>query len=175
MSSLIKFFQSALSLVLRTLGLATTAPAAPTPPSVVDYYDPRTRGGSFLNKSGSGGEPLNVIISGRSTPEVLTPSGFLNFARACGMTYRQDGPDANSGALFLAVSQEEDLAEHHNIVPDGYNIGRDKFVKAAVGTTSYFGITYETSLQDLAGFLTPGDQGVNHGELNSTNEHWSGR
>ncbi|GLB37420.1 hypothetical protein LshimejAT787_0404710 [Lyophyllum shimeji] len=143
----------------------------------VDFYDPRTRGGALLNKSGSGGEPLNVIISGGSTPGVLTSTGFLDYARAVGMsreclglhkgdkqpanlgdgngwvderevlrqhyhipilgtcletlvggnhlrTYRQDGPDANSGALFLAVSQEEDLSEHHDIIPNGYNIGR---------------------------------------------------
>ncbi|KAG5342667.1 hypothetical protein C0989_010635 [Termitomyces sp. Mn162] len=177
MSSLIKFFQSVLSHLLRSLGLAKPAPAAPVPPTAVDYYDPRIRGGSFLNRSGSGGEPLNVIISGRSSPEVLTSSGFLNFARACGMSneclglhmgvpepanlgdgkgwvaerevlrqhyqlpflgtciesliggnhfrvYPQDGPDANSGALFLAVSQEEDATQNHNIVPDGYNVGR---------------------------------------------------
>lgn len=30
------------------------------------------------------GEPLNVIISGLSSPEVLTDAGFLNFSRAIG-------------------------------------------------------------------------------------------
>ncbi|KAG6873442.1 hypothetical protein C0995_015531 [Termitomyces sp. Mi166 len=80
-----KFFRSAFSRLLRFLGLVKAAPAVPAAPTAVDYYDPRTQDGSFLNRSGSGGEPLNVIISGRSTPEVLTPSGFLNFARACGM------------------------------------------------------------------------------------------
>jgi hypothetical protein len=33
---------------------------------------------------GDAGEPLNVIISGLSSPEVLTDAGFLNFARALG-------------------------------------------------------------------------------------------
>ncbi|KAG6831765.1 hypothetical protein H0H92_007917 [Tricholoma furcatifolium] len=251
MASLFNFLHLVFSRILRALGLAShsQAPALP-PPSSVDYYDPTLRGGSFLNKSGTGGEPLNVIISGRSDPNILTPSGFLNYARACGMsneclglhqgvpepanlgdghgwlgerviicnqtqsfstklsqsqevlrehyqlpfigtcieslvggnhlrcvpfdaaffvinawnsTYCQNGPDANSGALFLAVSQEEDLAEHHNIVPDGYNIGRDKFVKAAVGTRSYCGVTYETTVKDLPGSLVAGAQGVNHG------------
>ncbi|KAF8070459.1 hypothetical protein FPV67DRAFT_1668312 [Lyophyllum atratum] len=184
--------------------------------SPVDFYDPRIRGGSQLNKSGSGGEPLNVIISGRSTAKVLTPSGFLNYARAIGMskeclglhkgdrqpanlgdghgwiderevlrqhfyipilgtcleslmggnhlrTYRQDGPDANSGALFLAVSQERDLSYHHGIIPDGYNIGRDRFVNTAVGKRSYLGTTYETTVQDVIGLLGQGSEGVNHG------------
>ncbi|KAI0958720.1 hypothetical protein AcV7_004453 [Taiwanofungus camphoratus] len=36
----------------------------------------------------------------------------------------QNGSDADSGALFLAVSKEEPLTEEHDIVPDGYNIGR---------------------------------------------------
>ena len=38
--------------------------------------------------------------------------------------FRQNGPTADSGALFLAVSQEEDVFEGHTIVPDGYDIGR---------------------------------------------------
>lgn len=38
--------------------------------------------------------------------------------------YRQNGPLANSGALFLASSKEMSIAKHHMIVPDGYNINR---------------------------------------------------
>lgn len=38
--------------------------------------------------------------------------------------FRQDGPNANTDALFLAVSQEKDLKEHHTVDDDGYNKGR---------------------------------------------------
>ncbi|KDR75129.1 hypothetical protein GALMADRAFT_34737, partial [Galerina marginata CBS 339.88] len=182
----------------------------------VDFFDPSKGGGSQLNQSGDGGEPLNVIISGKSSPEVLTSDGFLNYARAIGFTkecfglhsgaaqlanlgdghgllgerevlreyfgipvlgsclesltggdhlrtYRQDGPTANSGALFLAVSQEEDLEDHHTIAPNGYNIGRDNFVKKAVGKKQFLLKTYTTTVQDVTGLLPAGSAGVNHG------------
>jgi hypothetical protein len=77
--------------------------------------------------------------------------------------YRQNGPTANSSALFLAVSQEEDLGEHHNIVANGYDFGRDAFVARAVGTTSFGGTTYWTTARYMAGLLAPGSVGVNHG------------
>ncbi|KAF9462426.1 hypothetical protein BDZ94DRAFT_728028 [Collybia nuda] len=195
---------------------AISAPATGVTKRGVDFYDPRDRGGSQLNHSADAGEPLNVIISGLSSPEVLTPAGFLNYARAIGLsrecfgqhsggkqqanlgdghgwvderevlrehfnvpvlgtcfesllggnhlrTFRQDGPDANSGALFLAVSQEEDLSKHHMIVPDGYNIGRDRLVASAVGTKKFLTKTYETTVRDITGLLQPGSEGVNHG------------
>jgi hypothetical protein len=80
------------------------------PSPQVDYYSPLVGGGSMLDSMldsageyikkrafnnaelihedlagpGDVGEPLNVIISGLSSPEVLTDAGFLNFARAIG-------------------------------------------------------------------------------------------
>ncbi|KAJ4001930.1 hypothetical protein F5050DRAFT_1559717 [Lentinula boryana] len=77
--------------------------------------------------------------------------------------YIQNGPEGNSGALFLAVSKEEDAAEGHTIVPDGYDIGRDELSAAAIGTTSFGGVTYSTAAQNLTGLLPPGSAGVNHG------------
>ncbi|KAJ7161049.1 hypothetical protein C8R46DRAFT_1353713 [Mycena filopes] len=94
--------------------------------------------------------------------------------------YRQNGTAANSGALFLAVSQEEvwgaasksichnvdsvrDLWDGHTIIPDGYNAGRDKLVANAVGETSHEDVTYFTVAQNLTGLLAPGSEGVNHG------------
>ncbi|KAF7297338.1 hypothetical protein MIND_00967200 [Mycena indigotica] len=54
----------------------------------VAYYDPKVNGGSMLDNAGSGGgEPLNVIISGHSSPEVLTDDGFLNYAQAIGFSF----------------------------------------------------------------------------------------
>ncbi|KAJ7730262.1 hypothetical protein DFH07DRAFT_969257 [Mycena maculata] len=77
--------------------------------------------------------------------------------------FRQNGTEANSGALFLAVSQEEDVFEGHTIIPDGYNTGRDLLVAAAIGLTSHEDVTYSTVAQNLTGLLAPGSVGVNHG------------
>jgi len=163
------------------------------------------------------GEPLNVIISGLSSPAVLTDSGIVNFAQAIGFSteclgihlggpqsanlgdgngsvnqtmelrqdfgnaalgtcleslnggnhfrvFRQNGTSADTGALFLAVSMEEDLAENHTIAPDGYDIGRNLFVSSATtGTTNHNGVNYSTIAQNITGLLPVGSAGVNHG------------
>ncbi|KAJ7854731.1 hypothetical protein B0H14DRAFT_756633 [Mycena olivaceomarginata] len=183
----------------------------------VAFYDPNLTGGFMLNNAGSGGgEPLNVIISGLSSPEVLTDAGLLHYAQAIGFSFeclgihlgdpqsanlgdgngwvnqtielrqdfgdddigtcleslvggnhfrvfRQNGTLANSGALFLAVSQEEDVWDGHTIIPDGYNAGRDKLVAAAVGLTYHERTTYSTVARNLTGLLPAGSTGVNHG------------
>ncbi|KAF9527283.1 hypothetical protein CPB83DRAFT_815609 [Crepidotus variabilis] len=213
-----------LSLLASIIAIASSVSAAPLAENVVDlggraivdFYDPRSRGGSLLDQSAGLGEPLNVIISGKSSPEVLTKDGFNDFAEAIGFSeecfgihkgdpqlsdlgdghgplgemevlrenfgnpvfgtcfetleggnhlrvWQQNGPDANSGALFLAVSQEEDLGESHTISPDGYNVGRDKFVAAAVGTHRYLFTTYTTTAEKVPGLLNPGTDGINHG------------
>jgi len=161
------------------------------------------------------GEPLNVIISGLSSPAVLTDAGFLNFARAIDFSteclgihlggpqsanlgdgngyvnqtvelredfgdsdlgtclesliggnhlrvFRQNGSEADSGALFLAVSKEENAAEDHNIVTNGYDIGRDALAASAVGSTSFDGVSYSTTAQNMTGLLPAGTAGVNH-------------
>ncbi|KAJ3802411.1 hypothetical protein GGU11DRAFT_740699 [Lentinula aff. detonsa] len=185
--------------------------------SSVDFYSPLLGGGSMLDDAGDGfGEPLNVIISGLSSPQVLTEDGIINFAKAIGFSeeclgihlgapqsanlgdgngwvnqtielrqdygnseigtcletliggnhfrvFKQDGTDAPSGAVFLAVSQEEDLEESHTIIPDGYNIGRDKLVSLAAGTTHFDGVTYSTIARNITGLLAAGSVGVNHG------------
>ncbi|KAF9047281.1 hypothetical protein BJ165DRAFT_1581261 [Panaeolus papilionaceus] len=181
------------------------------------FFNPADGGGSMLDNAGSGGgEPLNVIISGLSSPAVLTDSGILNFARAIGFSteclgihlgdpqsanlgdgngfvnqttelrqdfgdpnlgtclesaiggnhfriYRQNGPSANSGALFLAVSKEEDAAQSHTIVPDGYDIGRNLLVSSAVGATVFNDVNYMTVAQNISGLLPVGSAGINHG------------
>jgi hypothetical protein len=185
--------------------------------SSVDFFSPLIAGGSMLDNAGDGfGEPLNVIISGLSSPQVLTLDGFINFAVAIGFSeecldlhlgapqsanlgdgngwvnqtielrqdygsseigtcletliggnhmrvFIQNGTEANSGALFLAVSQEEDLEEGHDIIPDGYNIGRDKLAALANGTTHHDGVTYSTTVRNMTGLLAAGSIGVNHG------------
>ncbi|KAL5506945.1 hypothetical protein ACEPAH_6401 [Sanghuangporus vaninii] len=183
----------------------------------VAYVDPATGGGSMLDSTGNGlGEPMNVIISGLSSADVLTDSGFLNFARSLGFSneclnihlgdpqsanlgdgngsvnqtielrqdfgnselgtclesltggnhlrmFRQNGSIADSGALFLAVSQEEDVFEGHTISPDGYDKGRDALVSTATSSqTSFHGVTYSSTSEDLTGLLPTGTAGVNH-------------
>ena len=48
-------------------------------------------------------------------------------------------------------------------MPDGYNIGRNALVAAAVGITSYGVVTYSTTAQNVTGLLPAGATGVNHG------------
>jgi len=170
----------------------------------------------MLDSSAGLGEPLNVIVSGLSSPAVLTDSGFLNWARSIGFSteclglhvgdpqtanlgdgrgsqneikvirqdfrnpilgtclesaiggnhfryWRQNGTEANSGALFLAVSHEENASEGHNIEPDGYDKGRDELVSNAVGTTDFAGVHYSTTSESVTGLLQPGSTGINHG------------
>ncbi|RDB25383.1 hypothetical protein Hypma_008099 [Hypsizygus marmoreus] len=177
----------------------------------VDFFDPAVGGGSMLDNAGAGGgEPLNVIISGLSSADVLSDTGIVNYARAIGFStecfgvhlgdpqsanlgdgngfvnqtielrqdfgdpdvgtcleslvggnhfrvYRQNGPTANSGALFLARSQS------HTIAPNGYNVGRDRLSSSAIGTKSFGSVTYTTVGKNLTGLLLPGATGVNHG------------
>ncbi|CDO73599.1 hypothetical protein BN946_scf185014.g69 [Trametes cinnabarina] len=182
----------------------------------VDFFDPAQGGGSMFDNATFGGEPLNVIISGQSDPEVLTDDGIANFAKAIGFSkeclgfhlgapqtanlgdgngsvnqtiefrqdfgndvlgtcleslvggnhfrvFRQNGPQANSGALFLAASKEEPASQNHDIIPDGYNIGRDELVASAVGTKSHGGITYNVVAKNITGLMPAGSEGVNHG------------
>ncbi|KAG1861598.1 hypothetical protein DFJ58DRAFT_872356 [Suillus subalutaceus] len=183
----------------------------------VAYYNPTAGGGSMLIDAGDGyAEPMNVIISGLSSSDVLTLHGAINFARAIGFSeecfgiqlggymsadlgdgngwvnqtieLRQDygntgggtclesliggnhfrifvqkGTAAESGALFLAVSQEEPISEHHDIMPDGYDIGRNQLVSAAVGETWFHRVKYNTTAQNITGLLAAGADGINHG------------
>ncbi|KAJ7267589.1 hypothetical protein B0H12DRAFT_1209050 [Mycena haematopus] len=205
-----------LALVLPSFVSAT--PVTERAAAGVDFINPTTNGGSWLDKSAGLGEPLNVVISAQSSPEVLNLSGFLQYAQAIGFDIEclglhigdpqsanlGDGrgdvnetevlrqsfgipgvgtclesleggnhfrvfPQAGTGALFLAVSKEEDAEDSHNIVPDGYNIGRDLLVAGAIGKKTGFdwstfkSTTYNTVLTNLTGLIAPGSDGVNHG------------
>lgn len=103
----------------------------------------------------------------------------------------QDGPEANSGAVFLAASVELPIAQGHDIVRNGYNIGRDEIVgniteeviptlnltadHAYTGRTSANGYTYFTDIKFVTGLLENTNDGINHnttvqieGVVNST-------
>ena len=51
---------------------------------------------------------------------------------------------------------------HHNIIPNGYNIGRDELVQAAIGVHKYGKYTYRTSVTNVTDLISPGAMGVNH-------------
>ncbi|KAJ7185895.1 hypothetical protein C8R46DRAFT_1208003 [Mycena filopes] len=207
------FTLSASALAILSNSVVRALPRAGQP----EFYDPRAAGGAMLDNAGAGGgEPLNVIISGHSSPSVLTNSGFLGFAGALGFAtecfglhmgdpqtanlgdghgwvnqtmelredfgsaalgtcleslmggnhlraYRQDGSAADSGALFLAVSKEENVFNHHTISPNGYNIGRDLLVQRAMQRPTFNGMQYTTTMRRIDGLMAPGSQGVNHG------------
>jgi len=210
-------YSSTLFAVL-ALALPSLLSATPVSKRAVDFNNPTDGGGSWLDKSAGLGEPLNVVISAQSTPEVLTLPGFLQYAQAIGFNVEclglhlgnpqsanlGDGrgdvnetevlresfgipgigtclesleggnhfrvfPQAGTGALFLAVSKEQDVSESHNIVPDGYNIGRDLLVAGALGkktgwdSTKFEFRTYNTVLTNVTGLIAPGSDGVNHG------------
>ncbi|EJD36089.1 hypothetical protein AURDEDRAFT_74611 [Auricularia subglabra TFB-10046 SS5] len=74
---------------------------------------------------------------------------------------------ATTGALFLAVSQEEDVTQGHTISPNGYNLGRlvDTLVSRATAAagTSHDGVNYRTTSVDDTTLLAPGSTGINHG------------
>ncbi|KAJ6489562.1 hypothetical protein C8R47DRAFT_1124740 [Mycena vitilis] len=208
-----------LGLGLPSLISATpVTPVAPVEKRAVDFVNPSLNGGSWLDKSAGLGEPLNVVISAQSSPEVLALDGFLQYAQAIGFNVEclglhlgnpqtanlGDGrgdvnetevlresfgipgvgtclesleggnhfrvfPQAGTGALFLAVSKEQDVSQSHNIVPDGYNIGRDLLVAGALGkktawdSNNFEFVTYNTVLTNLTGLIAPGSDGVNHG------------
>ncbi|KAH9991649.1 hypothetical protein BJV74DRAFT_413426 [Russula compacta] len=185
--------------------------------AAVPFVNPTIGGGSLLDHDSGGlGEPLNVIISGLSSPWVLSDGGFLHFANAIGFgiecfgahlgapqtanlgdghgwvnqtielrndygnadigscweslaggnhlrLFRQNGPSAPTNALFLAVSEEENVFEGHNIAPDGYDVGRESLVKSALRLKKYKGVKYHVTLENITGLIPPGSNGVNHG------------
>lgn len=48
----------------------------------------------------------------------------------------QDGSSANTGAIFMAVSQEKPSSDDHDIIVNGYDLGRDWLVGNATNQTS---------------------------------------
>ncbi|KAG7445572.1 uncharacterized protein BT62DRAFT_932698 [Guyanagaster necrorhizus] len=90
----------------------------------------------------------------------------------------QNGTGANSGAIFMAASYEEPEAEGHDIVVNGYNLGRDYIIgnitgsviptltltnaSTFSGSTSYGNYTYQTSVMYASGLLQNTSIGINH-------------
>lgn len=77
--------------------------------------------------------------------------------------WKQNGTLANSGAWFLGASKELDSRHHHQIVPDGYNIGRDWIVLRATHGSSWRGVHWKADVEWRDDLLQSGNDGVNHG------------
>ncbi|KAH9970857.1 hypothetical protein BGW80DRAFT_528472 [Lactifluus volemus] len=79
--------------------------------------------------------------------------------------FRQNGFEANTGALFLAVSEEDNVFDGHNITEDGYNRGRDSLVQDAlrVNLKRYRSINYHITAKCISGMIPPGSDGINQG------------
>ncbi|KZV95071.1 hypothetical protein EXIGLDRAFT_735968 [Exidia glandulosa HHB12029] len=78
----------ALDVVFPDCDAPPTLDPSPRLPENVSWVDPRLRGGRMLDVVGSlrTGEPLNVIISGQSHPDVLSHVGFIAYARTIGFS-----------------------------------------------------------------------------------------
>ncbi|KAH9931660.1 uncharacterized protein BXZ73DRAFT_101570 [Epithele typhae] len=94
--------------------------------------------------------------------------------------WAQEGAERNSGAYFLATSEEKSINFGHDIVFNGYNVGRDWLVGNATaqssviptlnltngttyaGSISYNNYTYYTEAIYLSGILQNSSNGVNH-------------
>jgi len=92
----------------------------------------------------------------------------------------QNGPEANTGAFFIAASYELPIALGHNIIQDGYDLGRDWLIGNATsqksvidtpkltegstfeGNTSFGGYTYHTNATYVTGILQNTSIGINH-------------
>lgn len=90
----------------------------------------------------------------------------------------QNGPDAPSGAIFVAASYELPIAQQHDIIPNGYNLGRDWMMGNATnqsiptfdvtnsstfsGSTSFGNFTYQTDVSYVSGLLQNSSNGINH-------------
>ncbi|KZV73202.1 hypothetical protein PENSPDRAFT_311207 [Peniophora sp. CONT] len=101
--------------------------------------------------------------------------------------WAQDGSKAKTGALFLAASYEQAVAQGHGIVPNGYNLGRDWLVGNATtqssliptaeltsgatysGETTASNYTYSTSVQYISGLASNTSDGINHADSVSVN------
>ncbi|KIK63071.1 hypothetical protein GYMLUDRAFT_163766 [Collybiopsis luxurians FD-317 M1] len=90
----------------------------------------------------------------------------------------QNGSSADSNAIFMAASYELPASSNHDIVVNGYNLGRDYITgnitgstipteslsnsSTFSGSTSFNGFNYSTSIQYISGLLPNTSSGINH-------------
>lgn len=73
--------------------------------------------------------------------------------------WKQNGTLANTGAWFLAVSKEKNLRRHHTIDHDGYNVGRDLLVQAALKGGIWKSWQWRAQVEWIDGLLEVGRHG----------------
>ncbi|GAA6056735.1 hypothetical protein JCM3770_005871 [Rhodotorula araucariae] len=84
---------------------ADTPAGAGVRPATPTWFDPRDRGGSLLNRNLWGaGEPLNVIVSAQSSPDILREKGFIAYSRSLGLW-------EECANLHIGDPQEADLGD----------------------------------------------------------------
>ncbi|CED82398.1 hypothetical protein [Phaffia rhodozyma] len=154
-----------------------------------NYYLSLNFSGNCLNIISTGGQYANlgdgkdVVIQ---TAEIRYNFGDAIFG-TCRETFQGGNhfrywTQATTGAIFMAASEEMDLAQGHDIVSNGYNLGRDGIVGYATtggttetvvsrnvtnstvlqGSTSYNNYTYTTTVQYVSGLLQNSSEGINH-------------
>lgn len=90
----------------------------------------------------------------------------------------QNGETANTSAVFIAASIELPASDDHDIIFNGYNLGRDwlvgnitnNFVNTSAvsnttsfsGDTSFGGFNYTTDIKYVSGILNKTSDGINH-------------
>ncbi|KAJ7211090.1 hypothetical protein C8J57DRAFT_1400022 [Mycena rebaudengoi] len=95
------FLSVALYLLSPVLASPLQAVLSDTDGAPAGWLDPRTHGGRLLDyTTKTRGEPLNVIISGTSDPEVLTERGLHNYAKSIG--FSEECLGLHVGDLHLA-------------------------------------------------------------------------
>lgn len=80
--------------------------------------------------------------------------------------WRQNGSQADTNAIFIAASVELPGSEDHNIVSNGYDLGRDWLVGNATnssGTISPGGFEYKTSMASVSLLQGISTNDINHG------------
>lgn len=85
------------------------------------------------------------------------------------LVWKQNGTLANSGAWFFAVSKEKNLRRHHTIDHDGYNVGRDLLVEAAIKGGVWKTWQWKAKVEWVDGLLEMG----RHGEFSFEREFFS--
>lgn len=149
----------------------TSDPAVLSPDGFAAYvsslkFDPDSFAGQSSNNDaqqanlGDGNGWMNQTGLYRKTPalmEVLQGGNHFRY-------WVQNGKKANTGAIFIVASIEMGLKQHHNIVPNGYDLGRDQLVGNATQAPTHSNTTeYTTKLLSMDTSLM---QGVSKNDLN---------
>lgn len=110
--------------------------------------------------------------SGRKPEEFLARQMYFPVMGTCWESVRgghhfrawkQNGTVADSGAWFIGASLEKDSSKNHQIVDDGYNLGRDYIVEQAEAGSYWKGMWWRADVEWRTGLLPKGKRGVNHG------------